>query len=529
MHILAIDVGSYSIKYISSFLDRKKITHSEMSEIILRDYIVEHPYLEEKTAQLEIVKEIIENLARLDTRIIYQFQNQALTTRFLSLPVKSKKKAELMLPFQLEEDIPYSLTEIHYAHKIEALKTQHTALVEISKVTTFEEYFNTLREKDIVPNILTTEASAVENFFFQNPMAGPFCVLDIGHRTTKAYFFYNSRLIMTHVSYMGGHHINEMIAGSYKIDLDEAIIYKHQNAFLLTSSLYSEAEATQRDFGSAMDKVFSPMVADFSRWKVGFKVNFGVSLQHVFICGGSSNIKNICPYLSEKWDLKVTLLESFDKIEAGKIDLNPKNKSKFALVNMMVQGFKRKNRFINLLCGRFTQASLSELPLHSLSFLATRVALLSIVLAVILLGERFLIHREIKQINTKLISIVKNDELGLPARIRRQALIQTKLVHDSLVKKHREIKQEISVLQSATEIKSLGSLVKISQIASPYPQVTLVDFKTTDNNEINATFQSESIEDLSRLKMTLEGSSLVDIQVTLDKSKNTLSLKAFGE
>jgi hypothetical protein len=29
--------------------------------------------------------------------------------------------------------------------------------------------------------------------------AGPFCVLDIGHRTTKAYFFYNGRLIATHV------------------------------------------------------------------------------------------------------------------------------------------------------------------------------------------------------------------------------------------------------------------------------------------------------------------------------------------
>lgn len=529
MHVLAIDVGTYSIKYISSFVDRRKVTHVEMSEMIVRDYLTDHPDMTEREAEENIVRDIIDSVARPDTKIIYQLNNSIMTTRFLTLPVKSKKKAELMLPFQLEEDIPFALSEIHYAYRMEGQKTQHTALVELAKTSVFEDHYNSLRDKDILPNILTTESSAVENFFNQNPMAGPFCVLDIGHRTTKAYFFYNSRLIMTHVSYVGGHHINEMIAGTYKIETDEAIIYKHQNAFLLTSTQYADVEPAQRDFGAAMDKVFSPLISDFARWKVGFKVNFGLAVQHVFLCGGTSNIKNIANYLTEKWDVKVTLLESFDKVESEKIDLNPKNKSKYALVNMMSVGFRRKNRFINLLTGRFAQASTSEVPLHSFAFIGVRVAAASLVLMLSFFAERFFIERNISQVNAKMNGVVKNDELALPARLRRQATTNPKMIYDNLVKKQRDVKQEISTLQSAIEIKALSPLVTISQITASAQGATLIDFTSNDTGEVTAIFQVESPEELTNLKGIFERSSLSDVQATVDQSKNQLTVTALGE
>lgn len=529
MHVLAIDVGSYSVKYLSSFVDRRKINHVDMSEILVRDYMTDHPDLAEEEVFSAIIQEIIDNVVRPDTKIIYQIDNQIMTTRFLTLPVKSKKKADLMLPFQLEEDIPYALSEIHYAYRLEGQKTQHTAMVELVRNTVFEPYYNNLRDKDILPNILTTEASAVENYFNQNPMAGPFCVLDIGHKTTKAYFFYNSRLLMTFVSYFGGHHINEMIAETYKIELDEAVIYKHQNAFLLTSSQYQEVEPAQSEFASAMDHVFSSLVTDFNRWKVGFKVNFGLAVQHVFICGGTSNIKNISNYLTEKWDVKVTLLESFDKVEAEKVDLNPKNKSKYAIANMMAVGFRRKNRFINLLTGRFAQAGGAEVPLHSFAFIGIRVAAASLVLAISLLAERYFIEKDIASINTRMSSVLRNSELQLPGRLRRQAATMPKPVFDALTRKQRDVKQEISTLQSAVQIEALSPLVTVSQIAASAREATLVEFKSTATGEITAVFSADQLEVLTNLKNLFERSSLTDVQASIDQSKLRLTVNAFGE
>jgi general secretion pathway protein L len=525
MHVLAIDVGSYSVKYISSFVEKRRVNHVEMSEIILRDYMSDHPEMLTIDAQASIVQEIIDSTARVDTRIIFQADNEMMTTRFLTLPVKSKKKAELMLPFQLEEDIPFALSEIHYAHRMEAAKTQHFALVGLIRQSAFETYYNKYKEKNALPNILTSEASTVENYFNQNAIAGPFCVLDIGHKTTKAYFFYNSRLIVTHLAYVGGTDINEMIAQTYNIEQDKAIFYKHQNAFLLTSSQFDEVDQAQKDFAMAMDKTFSPLIADFARWKIGFKVNYGLSLQNIFITGGSSNIKNIANYLTEKWDIKVAPLDTFDKVEGEKIDLNPKNISKYALANMMAIGMKRKNRFINLLNGKFAQASAAEIPLHSFAFLGVRVAAVSLVILISLLAERFFIQKDIKYVNLKLNSVVKNDVLALSGRIRRSVATNPGPVLDSLNKRQKGIRQEISTIQSAMEIKALTPLVTISQLAAS-TKATLIELRVSNTDEITAVFTTEVASELNNLKAIFERSALVDVEIQIDQAKLKLILKA---
>jgi general secretion pathway protein L len=319
-----------------------------------------------------------------------------------------------------------------------------------------------------------------------------------------------------------------MISETYKIEQDEAIIYKHQNAFLLTTSQFEEVEPSQRDFATAMDKVLSPLVFDYSRWKVGFKVNFGLAVQNVFVCGGSSNIKNITNYLTEKLDTKVALLESFDKVEAEKIDLNPKNKSKFAMTNMMAIGFRRKNRFINLLTGRFAQASTSEVPLHSFAFIGVRVAAASLVLILSLFVERFFIQKDIASVNSKMSNVMKNQALQLPGRLQRSAATNPKPVLDSVVKKQKEVRQEIATLQSAIEIKALSPLITVSQIAAGSTGATLINFKSNDMNELTAVFSSESIEELTKLKAAFERSNLTEVQASLDQSKLQLTINAFG-
>lgn len=527
MHVLAIDIGSYSIKYVSSFVEKRSITHVEMSEIILQDYLADHPDATELQAQARIIKEIIESVARPETKVIYQIPQHLVTTRFLNLPVKSRKKAEMMVPFQLEEDIPYSLSEIQYAYKLETQKTQSHAIVELSRLNEFEPFYQVLKDENILPHLLTTETSAMDTFFMDNSMMGSYAVIDIGHKTTKAFFFYNGRLISAHTSFFGGQLINEVIAENYKIDLDEAVFYKHQNAYYLTSSQYEDVDEAQKDFAKMMDKVSSPLINDFSRWKIGFKMSFGLTLEHVFICGGTSNIKNMTNYLGEKWDVKVSLLESFERVHTEKIDLHAKNKCKFVLANMLAQGWRRKNKLLNFLTGKFAQASLSDVPVHSLAFIATRVATVTAILAISLVAERFLIQRDIKAVNAKLTTLMKNDDLQITGRVRRQLMTDPKPVYDIVVKRQRGIRQEISTLQSAIEIQALAPLVRVSQIAAQ-TAATLIEFKVTDLKEITAIFSADKIEDLENLKKSFERSGLESLQSTVDPQNLKLTVTATG-
>lgn len=75
-----------------------------------------------------------------------------------------------------------------------------------------------------------------------------------------------------------------MISQTYQIDPEEAVLYKHQNAFLLTENQYEGVEPAQKDFATAMEKVLHTLISDFARWKIGFKVNFAsLSIRFIFV------------------------------------------------------------------------------------------------------------------------------------------------------------------------------------------------------------------------------------------------------
>jgi hypothetical protein len=192
---------------------------------------------------------------------------------------------------------------------------------------------------------------------------------------------------------------------------------------------------------------------------------------------------------------------------------------------MMAQGMKRKNRFINLLSGKFAQASFSEIPLHSFAFISTRIAIVSFVIFISLITERFFIEKDIKQVNLKLSQVLKNDSLGVNPRLRRAIATNPRPVLESLEKNLTGIRQEISTIQSALKIKSLSPLLTISQSAASTTS-TLINYKTTEAGDVMASFSAESVEELIQLKALLEKSELSNLVMQINESKLLLTLTA---
>jgi general secretion pathway protein L len=523
MHVLAIDAGSYSVKYLSTLIDKKRVIHTQMREYTLHEAMEENPSWDTfEIATQQLVAKIIEDVARPDSRIIMHVPPEMVTTRFLTLPVKNKKKAELMIPFQLEEDIPFSLQDSHFAYSLEIHKTQSLALVGLTRENDFARFYQLTTSWLYQPSVLTTEPAILDSFYAQNPVAGPYCVLDIGHKTTKAYLFYNSKLITTHVSYVGGKHIDEMIAQTYGINPVESMIYKHQNAFVLTESQKNDVDENQREFANIMEQVFKPLINDFHRWELGFRVSYGVKLSQVYLCGGTSNVKNISNFLTEHFKVKCSHLESFENTDTQKIDLNPKRRARFTLANMMALSLRGKSRLLNLLTGRYAMGGRAEFPLHTLSFLAARASAVSLVLILSLIVHRVFLGMDIKAVNAKVASVSKNPILGLTAREKRLITSQPETVAAILHKKKKAISQQISTLQSASEIKALSPLVTISALTNGI-NVIMTNFSVSDTGDVLAAFTSDRVDDLKNLESRLQSTNFKDIQVKIDANKKSLS------
>ncbi|MDA9793308.1 pilus assembly protein PilM [Bacteriovoracaceae bacterium] len=523
MHVISIDIGTYSVKFVESNIDKKKITHFGMREIVLSQYHDQYPDLSTHDLQLKVTSKYL-NEVEDEVKIIFQAPNTILTNRFLELPVKNKKKAELMIPFQLEENIPYLINDIQRAHTVFSEGDGCHSLVSFAQNQEFADEFNGLAANGIIPTVLTSETSCIDNFFAHQSYAGAYMILDIGHTTTKGYIFLNNKLISSHISYIAGRNINESISTTYKIEEDEAIIYKHQNCFFLTEKQYESVDENQKIFAKLMNQTFTPLLHDIKRWELGFRVKHGLKVSNIYLCGGTSNIKNINNYITQKSGIKTQLLDTFDAVNFRNVDTDAKFKGRFNLANLMSHSYKKGNKVLNLLNGSYAQSSTDDVPLHSISFISLRMAATMAILIVILLGESFFLKADNNALSSRVDKVLKNSRLGITNRERRLAKRTPNKILTKLKRKHKNIIDEISSIQAAISINSLAPLAKLS-LAAQGSKAWLQLINVTEDGFVEAVFASENKKVLENLQRILLNNSLPDIFIDLDMTKKELKVE----
>jgi len=247
MNILAIDVGSYSIKFVEVRPERKNLILVEKQEIILDEAKSHYPNAQTLSdLQKEVVAGFIQK-KNTDLKIIFQIPNEMLTTRYLEIPGTSKRKTEQIIPFQLDENLPYSLSQAHYGSRLYKRSGGFSVLSNITQLNLFKEFFGFYENKDAQPSTLTSEISTMQAYIDHIRMNDTCCILDLGHKTTKAYFVQNRQIVSNHTSFVAGSAINEVISKTYQISHEDAVIYKHENAFLLNDNQIEEVSVEQRE------------------------------------------------------------------------------------------------------------------------------------------------------------------------------------------------------------------------------------------------------------------------------------------
>ena len=261
MNILAIDIGTYSIKFFEIKPERKSLSIVDKNEIILEDMKAHYPNITNlKDLQREIVANYIIKKPN-DLRIIFQIPNEFITTRYMEIPGTSKRKTEQIIPFQLDENLPYSINQAHYSSRMIKKSNGFSVISNITQLNVFKDYLSFFEAKDAQPTTITSEISTIQSYIDHVRLNDTCCILDIGHKTTKAYFIQDRKIVANHTSYIAGSSINEVISKTYQISIEDAILYKHENSFFLTDEQFEQVKPEQKEFALLM-KQLMPLVSD---------------------------------------------------------------------------------------------------------------------------------------------------------------------------------------------------------------------------------------------------------------------------
>lgn len=524
---LTIDLGTYSVKFIESRIDRKRIQHIQVKEIVIPSNAVNqagsNPQLELAKEQLKIISAYLKNIPE-NMKVIFQCPIEMMSVRFINIPIKNLKKATLMIPFQLEEDIPYSLPEIHLINRIEKASNGYDSISCFCKKEHFEQYYQLLKDQQCLPTTLTHEISAFaelpkDHKLFDNKKN--YCLLDIGHRTTKAYFYKNNKLVDFQISHIAGHVINEMLVGNYGVNQEQAIEFKHQNAFVLTPDQMSDVDLKQKEFAQKMDHCLSQLITDFKRWELSLRINHAVTIDQIYLIGGTSKLKNLDNYLAQKIGKATQLFEDsaghYSLVGSNNVDLLP-----FFTIDSLSYAQFAKSNFHNLLTESYYQAKKSDLPIYSISYIAVRMAIVTFV-AVFFLGlEKIFLTLEDQKINkivrssleSPIINIDKKDRLKLESN-PEELLVKIK-------KKQKEIAKEIQILEEIKVFNATKGLQKISQYLRGTP-CTLTEYRADTGGDHFASFSNCQAEELAKIESDIQKINFSDKEI--NKNENNIQIK----
>ena len=519
MDILSIDIGTYSIKFVRGVLERRQVRFLDFHEELLFDPSKNfHPTMPLGERQIETVKSYWKEND--NSKVIFQFPSRLLTSRFLTLPTSKQKQINMMIPFQLEETLPCSVEQAHYISWIDKKKDKSHVAVSVVQKNDFQDYYNFLKRSEFLPSILTSELFVMSCYLKNSLLMGAVAILDLGHETTKAYFVHDGRLVSNQTSCVGGKIINEAISETYGIDLQEASEYKHKNCFLVTSEQYEDISPEQKEFADLMKKIFMPLIQEYKRWELGYRINYGKKIETVYLMGGTGKIHNIANFLMEWLETNV---EHFP--EGGYLEKEEKN---FSLAKLMCLSQRGKYVLPNFLYGEYSGKVSDDAILYSTGFMLSRTLAASILVVVFLLIERFLfIHPGISKqdkINKKLF---KDPQMAISSRERRIYRKYPEKILKKIVKNFQDVHQEVTTILSSTSIDAFSSLSLLSGYLNKNKNIELVEFESS-NKKNRAIFKSKKSDALKKLKQHLKELALPNKKIKIQKKDNVLIL-TFGK
>ncbi len=524
MKVLSIDLGSYSIKFYEAKIDGKKINFFSKQEIVI-DLIKQS--LGPREGLLDIQTEIVSQYLQgkpYNGKIIFQLPNEFLSNRIITIPVTNRKKAETMIPFQLEENIPYPLAKTHFTKTLNILSKATIATVYITNKTNFDKYFEILKARKIIPWSLTCEMAIYEAYGKRQKFSGSTCILDLGHETTKAYFFDDTRIVSNHFSPIAGNIIDEAIAQTYQISQSEAVIYKHENCFFLLEEQYEKVDKDQKDFALLMKQTFWPLILKLKQWMIGHKAQTGKNIEKIYLTGGTSKIKNIENFLMEILGIQVESLNPFHETGLEKAGIQEKDIPTYSYAFMMGQSLIDKPQAPNFLSAEYSIAPKNRVSIYNLAFLATRSTILLVILSLGFLFENFILHREEKELEKKLISIFKYPALNITEMEKRNLKKSPELVIKSLDKKSKLIDEETKSLQKLIKINSLNTLKELSSGLGVLTDSYLDTYQFNDSGT-TSIFKGENLDGIKLLKDKLISLGISEDMIKINSERAELIFK----
>jgi general secretion pathway protein L len=179
--------------------------------------------------------------------------------------------------------------------------------------------------------------------------------INIGHTRTIVMAFEGGSLIGVRSILWGGKNIAEAIARKYEIPYLESLKELQTKAFILTNK--QGATFDQVTFSDTIAKSVRELSRDLQLSILEFKSEFNAELTSIGLTGGTSQIQNLGPFLTQILEVPVNRVSSLDTVPNITFERTPRNGAILGVaIGLAIEGFKKpRNPPVNFMRGEFAK------------------------------------------------------------------------------------------------------------------------------------------------------------------------------
>lgn len=370
MKSVGIDIGSSSIKVVEVVSTNKGVQVTQFVDHPIGANPAHDPEIE----ILEFLRGIASTYDQSSTRFVLGVRQDRVSVRNKTFPFNDRQKILKSLPFELEEDLPFSNDTATFDAKIIRYVGKTAEVLACATPNTrVASALQQIEDAGLEPYALSAEGIAFANCFErwdeaipQQPVAAVeidqppverniSIVVQVGHTRTLVGAFENGLLIGLRSVLWGGKSVAEAIARRYEIPYVEALKEMQTKAFILPSK--EGASYDQIVFSDTISSQVKDLARELKISILEFQAEFNGNVQSVQITGGASSILNLHAFLTQQLELpvnKVSILANFPATSFEKT--NRVDSIIGVALGLALEGLKKpRNPALNFMRGEFAK------------------------------------------------------------------------------------------------------------------------------------------------------------------------------
>ncbi len=320
MPTLGIDISDNSIKYISLAFKHNVLSKNKVElwgEVDIPAGVVEAGQVKDPSGLATALNQIRQktgfDLVRLSLpeEKVYLFETEINK----NIPFKETKS---LLEFKLEENVPVPSSEILFDYSILPADNQSNSNKLKVVVTAYardliDAYFEVCTNVGFRPVSFEIEFQAMARAVVSKKQQKTCLIVDFGKSRTGVGIVYKNNLLYTSTIGIGGSDLSKAIRSAFpNKEYSESELTKIKNQYGLLGR--GEWKNFSTSLETVIDNIKDEIAIRIKYWHLRDD-NIGQrSISEIILCGGSSNLKGLPEYLTEKIGIKTRLANVWENV-----------------------------------------------------------------------------------------------------------------------------------------------------------------------------------------------------------------------